>query len=136
MFESRHLTPKAVLLPFCAANGKGFSCSMLLTHLNAILYLGFKMFSEKTCYNLGEQLYTSFLFCSLDNGALFISKITLFILPLEELGKWLFAKQRSKKCIIPQLGEMHAIRRNKIHNLSHSLSMVKCSCALIKEERT
>lgn len=73
---------------------------MLLTHLNAILYLVFKVFSEKkTCYNLGEQLYTSFLFCSLDNGALFISKITLFILPLEELGKWLFGKRRRRNVL-------------------------------------
>lgn len=28
--------------------------AVFLNHFNAILYLGFKMFSEKTCYNLGE----------------------------------------------------------------------------------
>lgn len=70
----------------------------------------------------------------MDNRTLFVSKIMLFILHLEEVNKWLFAKQQRKKCIIPQLGEIHAIRRNKIHNLSHSLSLIKCSYALIKEE--
>lgn len=42
--------------------------AVFLNHFNAILYLGFKMFSEKkTCYNCGKQLYTSFLFCGVDN---------------------------------------------------------------------
>lgn len=36
----------------------------------------------------------------------------------------------------PQLGEMHAIRRNKTCNLAHSFPVIKCSCALIREERT
>lgn len=35
---------------------------MSLTHLNAILYLGFKCLVKKTCYNLGETaVYFIFL---------------------------------------------------------------------------
>ena len=55
---------------------------MSLMHLNAILYLGFKCLVKKNVIIWGKQLYTSSFFCSMDNGALFISTIMLFILPL------------------------------------------------------
>lgn len=41
--------------------------AVFLNHFSAILYLGFKMFCEKKAIIWGKQLYTSFLFCGVDN---------------------------------------------------------------------
>ena len=74
---------------------------MPLAHLDAILYLCFKMFNEKTCYPLWGTAVFFISLCNMDNRAVFLSKIMLFSLPLEELSKWPFTMQQRKKCISP-----------------------------------
>lgn len=66
--------------------------AVFLNHFNAILYLGFKMFSEKNHAIIGGNsctLHFSFVVWITERSV----EIKLFILFSEELSKWLFAKQ-------------------------------------------